>query len=517
MNKNLLGQYDLSRVMIDCNSSYANFTVYAHELAHYSLTKNTLFGITHFLAEQSNELSPNTNLSRIVGIMTDASERTQETYSMYYEILHVASQYKRFFKSWLYNFRQGAYYTKYQFQDFEWSIGSEGLNSDAKLIDRLATIAMNVDITSYSNSNPWVSSQGLFSIISKNKSRYMPDFRLEKLLSLIEIYDMSKLHEMTDYEIAIAANIEYLDFTTETVLGLLKRLCRQFDLSEYSTDLINANIENIETNQITLGYYLSKDANFNSMLKQTLLPECLSPRFIMTPLAVLPNKDVFEIDVITLYDENRLVEMIQADENTESLDPQEQEAFIKLIKDYHQWDKSICLGELTDIREKRKYSIISDSAAVSDYLYSYRNVIQFYFDDYKAVLQDWPSLSARRVFFILKNPYYEFKSLIMSHISEKRHAFIYKLNEGVFFLFVLDDLNNIFYTYQSMINLDVVIADFENGFFCSPDDESLIEKDQWCDYARVLSHVSEIDVMNTTPEEFSNRRLDKLGLNEIVK
>ena len=516
MNDNLLGQYDLSRVTIDCNSSYANFTVYAHELAHYSLTKNTLFGITHFLSRQTDESTPNTNLSRIVSTLTDASERTQETYSMYYEILHVSSQYKRFFKSWLFSFKQGAYYTKYQFRDFEWCMGIEGLNNDAKLIDRLATIAMNVDITKSPDNNPWESSKVLFGVIIKNKSCYMPDFRLEKLLLLINTTTITKLHEMTDHEIAAAAGIEYLDFTTETVLGLLKRLCRQFEISGYSTGLVYANIENIETNQIELGYYLPKDANFSSMLKQTILPECLNQKFTLTPLTTLPNKDVYEIDVITLYDENKLVEMIQASEDTEALDPQGQEAFIRLIEDFHRHGKKVCLSEFTDIEKKRKYSVITDSAAVSDYLHGYRNIIQFYFDDYKAVLQNWPLLSDRRVFFILKNPYYEFKNLIADYISARRHAFIYKLNDGVFFLFVLDGSNNVFYTYQSMINLDVVIADFENGFFCSPDDVLLTEKDQWHGYAQIMSHISETNVINTTLEEFGNRRLDKLD-DEITR
>jgi len=470
MNEKLLGQYDLSHVLIDCNYSYSDFAVYAHELAHFSLTKNTLFGILHFIAEQSNELAPNKELDGIIAVMTDASERTQEIYAMYYELLHVSSQYKEFFKSYYLNFKQRAYYSKYQFQDFEWSTSAKGLNDDAKLIDRLAAIAMNVDITEFANQNPWESSKGLFTIILENKPYFMPDFRLEKLLILVNALGMPKIHEMTDHEIAIAADIEYLDFTTETVLGLLKRLRRQFEEVAFDSSLICANIENIEINQIKLGYYLPKDDNFNTNLKQTILLECLNHKFEDIPLTTLPNKNVHDIELITLYDYS-----------------------------------PACLCEFTDFKKSCKYSIISGTIVITKYLKDYSDTIQFYFDDYKTVLQNWSSLGNRHVFFILKNPYYEFKHLIANHVSEKRYALMCKLNEGVFLLFVLDNSNNVFYTCQSMINLEAVLADFSNGFFSSPDNLFWIESDKWCDCIRIMSYVSEMNILEKTQEEFITR------------
>ena len=472
MNANILGQYDLSRVSIDCNSSYSNFIVYAHELAHFSLTKNTLFGILHFLARQINESTPSARLGSIVGVMTDASERTQEVYGMYYELIHISSQYKRYFKSYYYNFKHEAYYTKYQFQDFEWIIGKNGLNNDSKLIDRMATIAMNVDITKYADSNPWESSRGLFRIISENKTCYMPDYRLKKLLTLTHALGIPELHKMSDDEIARAADIQYLKFTTETVMELLTRLANQFDEIGYSSSLIHANINNIKTNQIKLGYYLPRGDDFSTTLKQTILPECLNHRFEEIPLVALPRKGNHDIEVVTLYDYS-----------------------------------PTCLCEFTDFKAKRKYSIISKTNAVNEYLKDYRCITQFYFDDYQTVLQNWPSLAEKRLFFILKNPYYEFKTLIADYMSAKKYAFIYKLNDGVIFLFVPDSENNLFYTCQSMINIDSIITDFNNGFYSTPDSLFWTENNQWRDYARILSNYSETDAINLTQEEFASMQL----------
>ena len=470
VNETLLGRYDLSNVSIDCNIAYSNFAVYAHELAHFSLTKNTLFGILHFLTKQIVDSFAGIELNKIFRTMTDASERTQEVYAIYYELLHISSQYRRFFKSYYFHFERSPYYFKYNFSDFEWILGSQGLNGDAKLIERFSVIAMNVDITKNMYLNPWESSEKMFKVISENKSKYMPDFRFEKMLSLIYDVGISKLHKMTDCEIALAAGIEYTDFTTETVLEMLVRLEEQFDKSKISSKIVRANINNIKTNQIKLGYYLTKDDNFTSNIKQTILPECLNHKFKNFELRVLPHKEDHNIEMITLYDY-----------------------------------KPNCLCQFTDFIQKCNYVVVCDIKETSHYLKEYDGTIQFYFDDYTIVPHNWTFSKNRRIFFILKNPYYEFKVLIENYICEEKYSFICKLNDGVFLLFVFDNANNVFYTCQSMINLDVVSADFENGFFSSPDISDLIKKDGWRDYVKILSYVSEINMSEMTVEDFVTR------------
>lgn len=470
MEEILRGQYDLSHVFIDCNFSYSDFTVFAHELAHYSLTKNTLFGILHFLIKQIEEPVFDENLNKVIGIMTDASERTQEVYAMYYELLHVSSQYSRFFNSYYLNFKQHPYYTIYQFSDLEWTIGNCGLNSNAQLIDRICTIAMNVDITKCMAKDTILSQENLFSAISKNKSSYMPDYRLKKMISLIQNIGATSVNKMTDCEIATASGIKYCDFSTKTVLSMLKNLQTKLDEMEITSSLVQRNIDNIVDNQIQLGYYQTKDGNFTDSLKQSILPECLNHRFRQIKLEAFPPNENTKVEIITLYD----------------FSPN-------------------CLCELTNINQSINYILNTNIKSFSQFLKKYTGTIQFYFDDYDAVLNNWSDLLHKQIFFILKNPYYEFKNLVSSHLHPRRHAFILQMNDGVFFLFLFGEEKRIFYTCQSMINIDFVLSDFEKDFYTYLDISYLTNCDDWRNYVRIMSYFAGKNFLSMTKNDFIKR------------
>jgi len=472
MEENLLGQYNLSNVFIDCNSAFSNFPVFSHELAHYSLTKNTLFGILHFLMEQIDEpiFNKNQNLSRIISIMTDASERTQEVYAMYYQLLHISSQYRRLFKSYYFNFKQHPYYSIYQFSDFEWMIGNCGLNNNTQLMDRICAIAMNIDITNCLEMVALSSQENLLHAISKNRSRYMPDFRLEKIISLIHNNGVTSVSEMDDCEIASASGIEYCDFSTSTVLAMLKKLKLWLENIGISSSLVQRNIINIEDNHIELKYYQAKGEDFVDKMRQTILPECLNYKYRQIELESFPCKDSVGAEIITLYD----------------LSP-------------------MCLCELTDVRCNYNYILQTDIKNVNQFLKDYVFPIQFYFDDYAAVPNKWPDLIDRQIFFILKNPYYEFRDLIFNHMHPQKFAFILQMNDGVFFLFSFGKENNIFYTCQSMININFVLSDFEKGFFTYPDFSFLTRCDEWRNYLRIISYFSGKNFLDITKEDFIER------------
>lgn len=467
MEEIISGQYDLSRVLIDCNSSYSDFAVFAHELAHYSLTKNTLFGILHFLLKQIGESIFHKNLNKTISIMTYASERTQEVYAMYHALLHISSQYSNFFNSYYFNFKKHPYYAIYRFSDLEWIIDDCGLNINHKLMDRICAIVMNVDITKCMGVDTVVSHEKFYRAISENKSSYMPDYRLKKVISLIHNVGATSVNKMTDCEIATASGIEYCDFSTRTVLVMLKNLQSRLDKMGISSSLIQRNIINIEDNHIELGYYQVKDEDFVDKLKQTILPECLNHRFRQIQLESFPSNENAEVEIVTLYDYS-----------------------------------PTCLCELTDINRNYNYALSSTIKNVSQFLKGYTGTIQFYFDDYVAVSNNWPDLIHRQIFFILKNPYYEFRDLISNYLHPRKLAFILQMNEGVFFLFSFGKEEEIFYTCQSMINIDFVFSDFERGFFTYPDISFLTNCDNWRNYLRVMSYFAGKNFLAMTKDDF---------------
>ena len=472
MEEILQGQYNLHNAFIDCNSAYSDFAVFAHELAHYSLTKNTLFGILHFLIEQINEpvFSEKQNLSKIISIMTDASERTQEVYAMYYQLLHVSSQYGRFFKSYYFNFKQHLYYSMYQFSDFEWMFGDCGLNNNTQLMDRICAIAMNVDITKCLEIVALSTQENLFHAISKNRSIYMPDFRLEKMTSLIHNNGPASVSKMEDYEIANESGIEYNDFSTSTVLTMLKKLKLWLDNMGISSSLVQRNINNIEDNHIELKYNQIKDEDFVDKMKQTILPECLNYKYRQIELKSFPCKAIAGAEIMTLFDSFPL-----------------------------------CLCELTDIRCSYNYILQADIKNVSQFIANYAFPVQFYFDDYATVPNNWPDLIDRPIFFILKNPYYEYKNLISNYMHPQKYAFILQMNDGVFFLFSFGKENNKFNTCQSMININFVLSDFEKEFFTYPDISFLTNYDEWQNYLRIISYFSGKNFLDMTKEDFIKR------------
>lgn len=107
----LQGTYDFDDVVkIDCNNAYAQMNVYVHEMAHWGLAKNTLFGILNFLVKQISEEPGMKKLYGIVKVLRDASERTNECYAMCNELIFVESQRPDLYDSFYDELKRGQYY-----------------------------------------------------------------------------------------------------------------------------------------------------------------------------------------------------------------------------------------------------------------------------------------------------------------------------------------------------------------------------------------------------------------------
>ncbi len=430
----LQGTYDFDDIVkIDCNNAYGEINVYVHEMAHWGLAKNTLFGILSFLVKQISEEPGMGKLYEIGKVLHDASERTNECYAMCSELIFAESQRPDLYDGFYGKFREQQYYLQYQFQELDFLMS---LNMDiaekSNLIDRIFTLAMNIDITKYTEASCWSSAENLLHFfLSEGKGCY-PDFRLEKILQALKGLMLSgKDVDISDEDIIAHGNIMQDEWSTDNVVSFLENLMEQFRQNSFSTGLLERNVENLLKNGIQLGYNLKRKDNFERQFHEAILPDCLTQKYVFEALEsdieLIEQKN---ISVATIYDYG---------EDT--------------------------LLELTDTLQGKMYSMVSNRKDVSNGQWSDKCGMVFYFDDINSVKGYWKKVFRRRLFYQLKNRYSEFKSYIEPYCTSSKHIFLYRLNHGAFFVFVMGKDDDVFFTCQSMINLDYVREDIEAGFY----------------------------------------------------
>lgn len=471
------GMYSLDDfIKIDSNNAYANFCVYVHELAHFQLEKNTLFGILTFLVKHISEEPNMGKLSGFVKVFCDASERTNECYAMCKELVYIKSQMPQYFTSYKYLQRQSVYYTKYQFKELEFLFQqSQDIFIIDNIIDRIFTLAMNISLPQYMNCGIWESQKNMLEFIISHDS-YYPDRRIEKLLDALkkELNEKS-INNVTDQDLIHRSQLPYNEWTTANVIKCLEILKEQLISNNFSVKLLDKNLENLVANNSSLEYNSKISEDFERKIHQAIIPDCLSRMYSCEPI-----KDNMvsclegSITVITIYD-----------------------------------NKDDILLELTDTINGKKYSLILNKHLnLVDQLVDSSDIV-FYFDDIEIVKTYWKSRFNKRFFVQLVNIYDDFIAKITDYVDNP-YAFLYSLNHGVFFLFVKGNDNFIFFTCQNKINLDYIEEDFKSGklknvyfdtntgidgIFCT-------EPDDWKHFLHIVLYASEARHGDGTLHEF---------------
>ncbi len=475
----LQGTYSFDDIAkIDCNNAYGEINVYIHEMAHWGLAKNTLFGILSFLVKQISEEPGMKKLYKIGKVLRDASERTNECYAMCSELIFVESQRPDLYENFYNKLKRDRYYSRYQFQELDFLMG---LNMDVSkknnLIDRIFTLAMNIDVSKYADAFCWSSDENLLRFFLSEGKECYPDFRLKKILhALKELIILEKKIDIMDEDITAHSNIIVDEWSTDNVLSFLENLTEQFRQNSISTGLLERNIENLLKNGIHLGYNQKREDDFERQYNEAILPDCLTQKYVFEALE--NNMDIIKqknISVVTIYDYG---------EDT--------------------------LLELTDTLHGRMYSMASNRECVSCGRWPDECGIVFYFDDINSAKSYWKKIFKRRLFYQLKNRYSDFKSYIEPYCTNSKYIFLYRLNHGVFFIFVMGKDDDVFFTCQSMINLDYVQEDIEAGFYKKVEfeDTDCIDgvfcrnADEWRKFYNIILYASEIKYGLASKQEF---------------
>lgn len=476
----LQGTYGFDDVVkIDCNNAYAQMNVYIHEMAHWGLTKNTLFGILNFLVKQISEEPGMKKLYGIVKVLHDASERTNECYAMCSELIFVESQMPYLYNDFYHELKNGQYYSKYQFQELDFLMDLKMEPSKkSNLIDRIFTVAMNIDVSKHAEAPCWGSDKKLLQFFLSEGRACYPDFRLKRILQTLKKLAVSgQCVDISDEDIIAKSNIIMDEWTSNNMVAFLERLMEQFRQNNISTGLIERNIENLLENKIQLGYNQERGDDFERQLNEAILPDCLTQNYVSEALENdLKLIDQKSISVAVIYDYG---------EDT--------------------------LLELTDTLHGRLYSMISKKEDVANKQWSGECEIVFYFDDVRIAKDYWKKVFNRRIFFQLKNRYSEFKDYIKSYIENSGYVFLYRLNHGAFFIFVTGRDNDIFFTCQSMINIDHVREDIVAGYYKRVEfDDNCVDgifcrnPDEWRAFYNIVLYASEIKHGSGLQQEFLN-------------
>lgn len=314
-NRMLQGAYGFDDIIkIDCNNAYGEINVYIHEMAHWGLTKNTLFGILSFLVKQISEEPGMKKLYKIEKVLHDASERTNECYAMCSELIFVESQRPDLYKNFYNKLKKQQYYSQYQFQELDFLMGLKmDISKKSNLIDRIFTLAMNIDVSKYADTFCWSSDENLLHFFLSEGKECYPDFRLKKILyALKDLIIFGENIDIPDEAIIENSNIIVDKWSTDNVLDFLKNLTEQFRQNSISTRLLERNIENLLKNGIQLCYNLKRKDDFEKQFYEAILPDCLTQKYVFEVLE--NNMDIIKqknISVVTIYDygENTLLEL----------------------------------------------------------------------------------------------------------------------------------------------------------------------------------------------------------------
>lgn len=478
--KMLLGSYDFGDdVKIDCNN-YKRIEVYIHEMAHWGLTKNTLFGILNFLVKQISDEPKMEKLCGIAKVLRDASERTNECYAMCNELIFVESQRPELYDLFYEKSKQDQYYLRYQFEELEFLMNLKlEPSKKSNLIDRIFALVMNIDVTKHIDASCWESDKQMLHFLLSECRECYPDLRLKRVLqTLKEMVVLGQCADVTDEEIIAKSNIIVDAWTTNNVISLLEKLTEQFKQNNISTSLLKKNIDNLLKNEIQLGYDLERENNSERQFNEAILPDCLTQNYVLDRLEnnmTLINEKTISVATIYDYGEHTLL-------------------------------------ELTDTLHGRRYSVSSKKKDVANNQWSGECEIVFYFDDVRIVKDYWKRVLNRRIFFQLKNRYSEFKNYIAPYTADSNYIFLYRLNHGVFFIFVAGTDDDIFFTCQSMINLDYVREDIAAGYYQKVDfdDSDCMDgifcrtPDEWRTFYNIVLYASEVKCGSGSQQEFLN-------------
>lgn len=430
----ILGSFNFEDfVYIDSEEGIKHPDVYAHELTHYTISKNSMVGMLMLVIKQVAE-QRDFRLRSVLKELHDASVVTQEMTAMYAQymthlMIHkgaLATKYEKAFK-------ESDYYRKYCFADFNILLNNPQYEQDGmySLIE-LAIVAMNIDYSELKEID-WADRQTLQKAILRNPINYYPDFRYRKLVKTW-IRQIENRKQADIKEIVVEAGIPNRTADYKSVHAMVSRLCHQ--LSEQCgltyNDLFGGVVKlNPESE-------LAKTFD-DREISQRIIPKVLNSKFRFPTAEIELMNNWAQTACVALHDRNMKNWGIGADDR-----------MIDVIVLHHSvagWH----------------YPVFAERQTSVQYIARFPGEIISFGEDYDRFRVETGLPKEKRVFYLFEGQWERYVRWVLG--LNMRCLYIHQINKDIYCIFVTDQGYDVCFTIQSAMNLQYVFQSVENGDF----------------------------------------------------
>lgn len=476
------GNYDHDNfVRVDCAVSPEQFRINAvHETAHFTLVKQSFFGLLCFFLRQDTR-DARSPLEPALRTLEQAFECTNECYARTKELLLCtpfptveSKEREALFAAQ----RTQPYFCRYHMERLEPILLQYDTAVRCPLFpDCLFLMAAEVDITPLLDCG-FSDLRRLQSLILSQPGDLYPDHRLTLLLQAFSsLLRRCPPEHITERLLAREAGIHCASLSLRTETRFLRRLAAAFPDRLTLQSLLAANLRRLCD---TPYLYLSPTAEnlavtFRLSLSDCVIPASLEPRFPIQP----NSAPVFRPE------RNVLCILLQP----EALLPPE-----RLSRQVICPGPRSALLQFTDTHAGLTFSsaYIADLAEANLLLDIYPGVVYLYLDDYLQYHHLGPFRSSP-VFFRADVPWNDLDSELTLQDFRLERAFLQRYSDSVFFFFGFESLGNVVFSMLAHWEIDKIRAALAEGALtlCGPSDADCYGPYPWHAFRDLIAAVTE--------------------------
>ena len=474
------GNYDHDNfVRVDCAASPEQFYINAvHETAHFSLVKQSFFGLLCFFLRQDTRDS-RSPLEPALRTLEQAFECTNECYARTKELFLCTpfptsgpQEREALFSAQ----RTQPYFNRYHMERLAPILLQYDLAARCPLFpDRLFLMAAELDVTPLLDCD-FSDLRRLQSLILCRPEEFYPDHRLALLLQAFSSLLRRRPPErITERLLAREAGIRCVSLAPHSIARFFRRLAAAFLDRPTIQSLSKVNRQRFHDSSRFSPTAEKLATSFRLSLSDCVIPAALEPRFSLqqncTPV-FRPERNVLCIFL-----------------GPEGLLSPEQLA--------HQ---AICPGprsallRFTDTHVGRTFSdaYMADLKEARPLLNLYHGVVYLYLDDYAQYHRLGPFCSSP-VFFRADVPWNDLKTELTRQGFCIEQAFLQRYSDSVFFFFGFDSQNNVVFSMLASWEINKIQAALAEGKLarCGPSDAACYRSYPWYAFRDLIAAVTE--------------------------
>ena len=474
------GNYDHDNfVRVDCAASSEQFRINAiHETAHFSLIKQSFFGLLCFFLRQDTR-DARSPLEPAQRTLEQAFECTNECYARAKELFLCTpfpSADLRQREAILAAQRAQPYFGRYHMERLTPILLQYDLAVRCSLFpDRLFLMAAEVDVTPLLDCG-FADLRRLQSLILCQQERLYPDHRLSLLLqafsSLLQRYPPERI---TERLLAREAGISCAPLSTRPAARFFRRLAAAVPARPTLQSLLAANLQRLRDNPYPAPTAESLKTAFRFSLSDCVVPAALEPRFSYRQTSAPVFRP--ERNILCIF-----------------LEPE------VLLPPDQLMNQSICPGprsallRFTDTRAGLIFcdAYIADLMEARLLLDLYPGGVYLYLDDYAQYHRLGPFRSSP-VFFRSDVPWNELKTELTVQGFHMERIFLQRYSDSVFFFFGFDPLGNVVFSMLAHWEIDKIYTALAGKAFtlCGRSDAERYGPFPWYVYRDLIAAVTE--------------------------